>query len=336
MQIPIIAIDVGHSATKVLAQTGELRHQILFPSVVTPAIEIDEPRARAAADAETLTVAGTRYFYGRTAVVQGRAESESQLTDDWLSSSVYATLLGATVQELRRRMVPLDRDAIVLGGLPARLFSAQSELLERLMRAHFPHARLFVLPQPLAPYFAVRFKDDGSPSEQAPGAYAVVDAGAYTVDCALVQDDQWIQHGSGSAPGAYVAAEHLAKALSKRFSFQVSPLACHQVLATGEFRAHGRPHAIHAELEAAKRVFGDTVLAYVDRKFEREAPSLEAILLVGGAAPLLEARMRQRWPNLLAVPNPRFVVAEGMLRAGLAARAAASEPVREAPIARAA
>lgn len=55
MQIPIITIEVSYSAAKVLAKAGELRHQIPISAVVTPDIEIDEPRTRATAGAETVT-----------------------------------------------------------------------------------------------------------------------------------------------------------------------------------------------------------------------------------------------------------------------------------------
>jgi plasmid segregation protein ParM len=335
----VIAVDIGHSATKILAQTGELRREILFPSVVSPHFEIDEPRARAAAEAETVQVAGSRFFYGDTALLQGRAEAESQLTDDWLSSSTYLALLGACTRELRRRQVPVDGECIVLGGLPARLFAAQSESLSRLMRGQFQRSQVLVLPQPLAPYFAVSFDADGSSAGRQGGAWGVVDAGTFTLDVALVRESTWIQRCSGSAKGAFIAAEHLAKALGRRFNTQVSTLTAHQLLSVGEsatFRVYGQAHPIHAEIAAAKRLFAEEVLGFVDRLLEREAASLDGILLVGGAAPLLASPLRQRFPHVVTPDNPRFAVAEGMLRAGLAAARAESRAAPAQAIQRAA
>ena len=70
---PVIALDIGHSAYKVIASANGRRERLLFPSVVTAAVEIAEDSAAADALRETVGVGGRKFFFGETAAVQGVA-----------------------------------------------------------------------------------------------------------------------------------------------------------------------------------------------------------------------------------------------------------------------
>ena len=100
---PVISLDVGHSAVKVKAMADGRREQIIFPSVVTPAFDISEEGAAKAAALETVQVRDRSFFFGRTAVVQGGAEVETGMSEEWIHDHAHHALGCRTAHRLRHQ-----------------------------------------------------------------------------------------------------------------------------------------------------------------------------------------------------------------------------------------
>ncbi len=319
---PVIALDIGHSACKVIACANGRRERLLFPSVVTSAVEIAEDSAAADALRETIEVGGRRFFFGDTAVVQGVAEAESGMAENWISHPHHQVLLLGALRKVKQAFQDLDPSkAILVLGLPAQYYSAQRNTLLSSMRNLVPGAQVVVLPQPLAPYLAIQYAIDGREDRARPVAaesWAVLEVGHFTLDVCLIAESKWVERAKGSCAGAYRLVEALAAKLSQRIGSSVSMLEAQRALASGYVRVFGRKEDIAEDLAAARREYAEEVLEFAAMKLDRDARSLDGILVAGGGAQLIYDRVRDRWPNATLAAHGRFDVAEGYARSGLA------------------
>lgn len=321
----VIALDVGHSAVKVVADSGGHRQQLMFRSVAVPAFHISEDSARIAAERDTVTVAGQPYFFGDTAVIQGRADVESGLSEDWITTPQYAALFLGALKRLVQLPIPVSaHKAIIVVGLPAKYFSQQRSLLKTTLLQHIPGANIVVRPQPMGPYCCVQFNSDGSedrtrslPDE----SWAVVEVGHFTSDFALFKGGIWTEHASGSCKGAYVAAQELSRILQATNQVSVSPLEATAAIEAGWVRHYGKKVDIKPYLPAAGMPIAAEILDHATRLMERDARTLDGIILAGGGAPLVYEQLRAKWPHTVLSADSRMSVAEGFCRLGCALRA---------------
>lgn len=320
----VIALDVGHSAVKVVADSGGHRQQLIFRSVALPAFHIAEDSARAAAERDTVVVAGQPYFFGDTAVVQGRADVESGLSENWISTPQYAALFLGALRRLANLPHPVTADkAILVVGLPAKYFTQQRNLLKTILQQLAPGADIIVRPQPMGPYCATQFNPDGSEDRKrnlAEEAWAVVEIGHFTSDFALFKGGVWTEHGSGSCKGGYVAAEELSRILQSKDQINVSPLEATGAIESGYIRHFGKKIDIRPYLPAAGIPIAAEILDNATRLIERDARMLDGIILAGGGAALVYDQLRAKWPHTVLAENSRMTVAEGFCRLGCALR----------------
>src|SRR5665647_2718693 len=92
---------MGHSTVKISCFFDGVKHDIIFPSVATPAFTIsDESEERRAAE-ETVIVNGRPYFFGRTALVQGGLSGSTGLSENWVGTPEYEALMRGGFKKIR-------------------------------------------------------------------------------------------------------------------------------------------------------------------------------------------------------------------------------------------
>lgn len=91
-----------------------------FPSVFCPAVKISDESAMECASHEMVQVRGQDYFVGHTALMHGRDEMISGLSDSWINQSQHVALLLSGINRVRNALGKSTDDAIIVIGLPAR------------------------------------------------------------------------------------------------------------------------------------------------------------------------------------------------------------------------
>jgi plasmid segregation protein ParM len=321
---PVIALDVGHSAVKVVADSSHGRASIVFPSVVTGAIELMEGTARKAAERETVEVDGRRFFFGETAVTQGAADSESGLSENWITTAPYSALVSGAFLKLAQLpdMISVD-GAIIVVGLPAKYIKAQSPLLTQVMKKLAPTADIIVLPQPLGPFMTIQFDDQGVESKNhkiAAEAWGIIEVGHYTTDFGVVRNGLWVDRNAGSCHGAHVVVERVAQLIKEQRGHSMTLIETTKAIVDGRFMEFGEQVDIAPFVDASKQVLIDDVVDTIDRLLDRDARSLNGIVLAGGAAKLLLPTVQAKYKHAFMADNSRLTVAEGFYRAGSALR----------------
>lgn len=320
----VIALDVGHSAVKVVADSAHGRSSFLFPSVVTGAIELMEGTARRAAKRETVEVDGRSFFFGETAVTQGAADSESGLSENWITTAPYSALVAGAFLKLSQLPNPISTDnAIIVVGLPAKYIRSQSPLLKQVMTKIAPSAHILVLPQPMGPFMTIQFDDQGVESKNhkiGEEAWGIIEVGHYTTDFGVVRKGHWIDKNAGSCSGAHVIVARIAQLIKEQRGHSMTLIETTKAVVDGSFMDFGETVDIFPFVEAAKQVLIDDVLDTIDRLLDRDARSLNGIVLAGGAAQLLYPIVHAKYKHAIMADNSRMTVAEGFFRAGCALR----------------
>lgn len=319
----VIALDIGHSAVKAMACAADRRERVMFQSVVCPAIEISEEGSARAAALETVEVNSKKWFFGRTAALQGGAEVETGMSENWISEPAHLVLALGALKKLQLKSPPIVADgALVVVGLPAKLFAKQRALLVDLLQPVMPKAMIKVLPQPLGPYLALQFNEMGLETTRrqlADEAWAIIEVGHFTTDFALLRGGEWIERSSGSCAGASSAIAHLQRSIENRTGHSITLLEASRAIETGSITLYGKRSDLTAEIELAKQLFSDEVLPFAQRLWDREARTLSGVIVAGGGANLVHERVRTTFGSAIEAVEKRFGVAEGFLRAGLAA-----------------
>jgi plasmid segregation protein ParM len=321
----VIGLDVGHSTVKMsVIDHTQQHHSIIFPSVVCPAIDISESNTRRAAERETVELDGRRFFFGHTAVTQGVADSETGLSEAWITTAPYSALILGAVKKLAELPTAIDLNhAIFVVGLPAKFYSAQRPLLQEVMRRLIPGTITKVLPQPLGPFMNLQFEADGT---EAAGhsikheSWATIEIGHFTTDLGLVRNALWVERNSGSCRGGYVLTERLAAAIKADTGHVFTALEATAAVTDGYYLEYGRKMPIAPYLAEAAQPLVDEILDTTARLLDRDVRGLNGVIVAGGAAKLLFPTLSAKYPHAVLAPTPRFAVAEGFARFGAAYR----------------
>lgn len=309
-----LGLDVGHSAVKI--STCFMRDTI--KTAVCHEIQItDEAEARRAAE-ETYEVPGGRgrYFVGDTALVQGVNAGDIGLSDSWIETPEYAALMLSGFHRARRAAGGLDPRLVVM-GLPASLFARQKTTLSGLASELFPESRILVMPQSYAPYAGIKLNSHGVPDPAYAGmtSFAVVEVGYYTTDFAMIINERPVERANQSCSGVRVAVDALQRALSGE-GVTTDASECEAALSSGVIKHFGQQRQIGGLIKSASAQLVTEVMDAANRLFETHARRMDAVVLAGGGARLLEAGLRNKWPNLIVPEHPRYAVAEGLRRIG--------------------
>lgn len=313
-----IGLDIGHSAVKIAA--GDVREMI--PTAACLAVTLSTEAALEAAKAETVKVGKQKWFVGKTALIHTNGRVPDGLRDDWIETPEHAALLKAAYARAIHALA--ESDAAVVLGLPSRLHASQKERLREIAATTLTVSKdkIAVLPQPMAAYFG-RLIDDkgkmGAVNENQMYGWAVVDVGYYTTDFGIMGDGGiWSEAGSQSMPGTALAADNLRRVLAADESIEVSVRACEEALRTRSLRYNGKVYDLSERVDAAVAPLTEGIIENAMRAFDGGLHAANGVLVVGGGANLVFDALHARWPHAVTPEDPRFAVAEGMRRYGLA------------------
>ena len=324
-----IAIDGGHSMFKVraaLSSAPNTRISLQIPTVVMPAILLTNEQTKLRAEGETVELHGKKYFFGETALRQGRSEVFTGQNSDWIESIQHdVLLLGAWFNVMREIGSGPARIHLVM-GLPAKYLSAQKSLLrERVTALLTPRLlpgqtlRVLIQSQADAPLQWISLDTDGALNKQTSldsGAWGVIEIGHFTTDFALSEQGSMVEYAVASCAGMNLAYEAIASALAAE-RLPTALDVVERAIRTREIKLFGKPQNVGALVERAMAGFEAIVLDEANRIFGDKAATLDGIVVGGGGAELLFAKLRDRFPNAICDDNPRMMVAEGFCRLGL-------------------
>lgn len=317
----VIGLDIGHSAVKIAA--GEHR---MFPTAATLAVELSTAEDAAAAKGDRVTVNGKDYFVGRTAEIQTNGQLLDGLRDEWIESDEHLALL---MSGYRRGIAMLGTDDVMLVlGLPSRLHNRQQKRLAELAVMHTKldpeHVR--VIPQPLGAYMSAVLDEDGTPlPARSPHdeRWGIIDVGYYTADYGLIESGVWSQAGAKSSGGASVIATDLQARIQTAHGVMLPLRDCDTVLRTKSAKLYGKVVDLEALVDETAAAYAKGVIENAHHAFGPRLPTLDGIIIAGGAAELIHGHVKGEWAHAITAKEPRFTVAEGMRRYGLMKQLAA-------------
>ncbi|AET95231.1 hypothetical protein BSFA1_79630 (plasmid) [Burkholderia sp. SFA1] len=318
----IIGLDVGRSAVKATAFASGMFYPLTFPSIVSPAIDLTDESTARKAEAETIVVAGRRYFTGDTARLQGSAGTTVGLSHNWTSTPEYLALVGSTMKRFAAKGVPGLTDPLLVIGTPASLYGSQQEQL-KAETLKIVQAEIRVLPQPMGAYCDFYLDKSGVPVKThmqddagRKKSWAVIEVGHFTTDFLLMLEGQYIERGASSCEGLNFAAEHLLRILNAK-DIHSNLIECELAIRTKTILQYGRDVDIAEEVAEAVSHVAQKIISKADSLLSTDVRKLHGVLLAGGGAPLLYDELSKKWPHCVLLDNPRMAVANGFCRYGM-------------------
>ncbi|WP_306552911.1 ParM/StbA family protein [Acidovorax sp.] len=328
MTPPVIGFDLGHSACKLTFDTADGVRRMLFPSVACPAHPISSPTEAERAKAETVFVGGRDWFVGETARHQGKAATASGLNDRWVESEEFAALVA--LAKRRIESVGIKGQQFWIVGLPVGAYVPHRDAVGTLMTSILgEEARVLVVQQPDAAYFAHTYTRQGGvrPGVNPMGqSWAVVDVGYFTTDFVLYENGRYIESCSGRYEGVRVVAENVMRALETK-GIKRQLIDIERSLVQGTIRHMGEEIDISKEIESAFAQLFSNIFDQASRLLGDRVELLSGVLVAGGPAAALAAKMKAVWSHTRVVSDehqeegaalhgPRFVISEGYYRYG--------------------
>jgi plasmid segregation protein ParM len=313
-----IGFDVGHSTVKISCFVNDVKHDIIFPSVATPAFNISDEQENRRAIEETVNVNGRPYFFGKTALIQGGLSGSTGLSENWIGTPEYEALMRGGFKKIRALGIEPDECVIVM-GLPTSLHSRQKAALKH-MASECTKGRVLVMPQSLAPYHGMMLDEVGNPSLQhsmESEAWAVVEVGYFTTDIMLMMSGgTWVEKAAGSSRGVSVAADALMRAMGDQ-DVTVDLNEAELALQTKTIKYFGKSMDVSKEVGVATSSIVADVLDTSKKLIEPHVRKLDGVIIAGGGAPLVFEEIKAKWPHAVLADNHRFSVSEGMRRYAL-------------------
>jgi len=324
-----IAIDGGHSMFKIRASTltsPEQRISFQIPTVVIPAFAISNEQTSIKADKESVEIDGKKYFFGETAMRQGRIDNFTGQNQDWIQTVQHDVLvLGAWRKVMQEIKSQPTRIHLVM-GLPAKYLGAQkNNLLSHIYALLTPKLlpgqtlKILVQSQADAPLQFLAINQNGKPNTQRDldnESWGVIEIGHFTTDFALSEYGSMVEYAAASCPGVHMVYEAVASALvSEKIPSNVAVVD--KVIRDREIFWNGETKNMSKLVESATSGFESLVLDHAERIFGQQAGMLNGIILGGGGAELMFEKIRRRFPSVKLGDDPRMMVAEGFCRLGL-------------------
>lgn len=332
-----VGLDVGRSSVKIVAAApGGQRVQVDFPSAFCRAIKMSDASAMERAAFETVSVNNVDYFVGETAIIQGRDDMLGGLSDDWASQPEHAALLLSGLKRLSLAGVPGLDKALIVVGLPARLYSSQRGVYQTAIAQHLPHAEIKVVPQSMGPYYTMLFDEKGVPQDGFDDtSWGFVEVGQFTTDFAMVERGHVVDRSFDSCHGMRLAAEQLQRRMLEAYRATVTLAEATDMLARPVLRSFGRQIDVTEHVIKSAQPLAQSIADKAGQIFGDNVRALSGIRVAGGGAPLVRDVLAQKWADagvgdlpadfVSVVPNARFAVAEGFVRFALGLQLARSE-----------
>ncbi|MEW6682644.1 MAG: ParM/StbA family protein [Nitrospirota bacterium] len=325
-----MGLDVGFGYTKAMpvhAGQGDESSTLVFPSVVSPAVDL---AFRSGLDTQSgsldhlaVTFEGASYFVGTLARRQGqfaratldRVRTQSQeyrvlfLTALALlaESSIeeYAVVTGLPVDDFDDRTVIEDtlsgRFAITVG--------------DRMLGLAVRH--LTVVPQPYGALMDLIFKDTlGNVDERYANArVGVVDIGFKTTDFVLMHQGEFVQKGSGSLKTAISAVYQAAiPTFTSRYPGNWDALGIETALRDGAIHVLGKRFELDAALlDAELTGLTGEIVSWIHARWSSEP--IEYLIGSGGGSLLLKPLLLKAFPQMVFVSDPQLANVRGYHKA---------------------
>src|SRR5690606_30646205 len=198
------------------------RASFLFPSHVCLAHRIAHEETAEAAEKETVTVRGKRYFTGLTARQQGRSGTLVGMSDGWIERPEYLALVAVALKKIAAQGVTNIKDAYLVIGSPSSVYDEQRTRLADITREVID-THIKVMPQPSGAYFANILSPKGVPivgraynENEKLLDWAVIEVGHYTTDFIMIQEGRVIASSFDSTEGVGNCTGMLAQLLAEQ------------------------------------------------------------------------------------------------------------------------
>jgi plasmid segregation protein ParM len=324
-----IAIDGGHSMFKVRAaalSSPDQRFSFQIPTVVMPAITLTNEQTRQKAELETVELDGRKYFFGETALRQGRSDVYTGQNADWVESPQHDALVLGAWRKVMQSFGNRPARVHLVMGLPAKFVGPQREILrKRILDLLTPRLlpgqtlRVMVQSQADAPLQWLSIRSDGSldPHRNLDNeAWGVIEIGHYTTDFALSDRGAMLEYAAVSCPGMHLVYDGMSNAMAQA-KLPTSLDVVEAAIRNGGIKLFGQRTDVSHLLKEAKAGFEAVVMDEADRIFGQKAAVLDGIIVGGGGAELLLNRLKERYPSAVSSDEPRMMVVEGFCRLGL-------------------
>lgn len=315
-----------------LLSSPNTRISIQIPTVVIPAISLSNEQTRLRAQDETVEHNGRKYFFGETALRQGRSEVYTGQNVNWIESTQHDILVLGAWRKVMQTVGNIPARIRLVMGLPAKFLGAQREILRKRIGALLTPRllpgqtlRVLIQSQADAPLQWLSIQDDGKIDHQRnldEESWGVIEIGHFTTDFALSERGAMMEYAAVSCPGMHMVFDAMSYALAR----EKLPTALDIVeiaVRTGELKFYGKAVDVRALLSEATAGFESAVLDEADRIFGQKAAVLDGIVIGGGGTELLYEKLKTRFPNAISGDEPRMMVAEGFCRLGLMSLASA-------------
>jgi plasmid segregation protein ParM len=321
-QATVIGLDIGYGWTK--ATDGE--RAVHFPSLAGNAEEVGFHSDLAADGANrAVSVGGRTYFIGDWALLQSRFRFGSELYRERLEGDTFFVLYLAALSNYLDRAGKLA----VVTGLPVRWFDDRDALVERLsgqhrvavgrLRKRVEIEQVVVVPQPFGALCTAILGDDGRvvDADLAGGRVGVIDVGTYTTDYIVTDKMHYVKTRSSSITAGLAAAyDAVAGEIERHYGLELSLPQVDEAVRDGHVKVEGRRQDIARLTESPLGDLAGQIVAGV-RKQWGNARDVEAILLTGGGAVVLQERLSAHWPQARpASPTAAWDNARGFWRYG--------------------
>lgn len=323
-----IGLDVGYGAVKAVTSEATL----VFPSVCGHAREIkfqqDEiadkhPGDQIKDDEGTWFVgdlALTQLTPGELLRLRGRTANESTIGNVF-RRRLMKVVIGKLMAGIHDEPVVHVR---IASGLPVDHMRDSDDLKAALLGQHLIKTdtahlianvvEVMVMPQPLGCLYSVILTPEGDVNRN--HIYkrtGLVDVGTYTVDIALDDEGEFISADSGSVEGGvYMAHNHIADVLEKRYRQKMPFKMIEETLRTGTFRARGELVDMSEEVEEALASLRSATLNLIAEKW-KSGTGVDVMLLCGGGAELVYESVNEAYPQTHLIRDAQLANARGYL-----------------------
>ncbi len=325
-----VGLDVGFGYTKAMpvrATQGDESSALLFPSMVSPAVDLafrsglDQGSDRV--DHLAVTFEGASFFVGTLARRQGqfaRATLDRVRTQSQEYRVLFLTALALLAES------PVEEFAVVT-GLPVDDFDDRT-LIEDTFSGRFEITvgdrpldlfvrHLTVVPQPYGALMDLIFKDTlGNVDERYANArVGIVDIGFKTTDFVLMCQGEFVQKNSGSLKTAMSAVYQAAMPkFTSRYPGNWDALGIETAQRDGAIRVMGKriefdPALLDAELTG----LAGEIVAWIHGRWSSEP--VDYLIGSGGGSLLLKPLLLKAFPQMTFVSNPQLANVRGYHKA---------------------
>ena len=323
----IVGLDIGYSNLKVaFGEVGKEPALVSRPAGAAPAEHIGQRIMSSGADDPLrVLVDGKEYVAGCS---HDRLENWArELHKDYTSTDSYRALFNAGL--LLSGMSEIDS---VVTGLPTSQYfddGLRRHLVKTMKGEHqvTPKKKIVVkdvkiVPQPLGG-FVDYLNHLADPSEIEDASVLVIDPGFFSVDWVLLVNGEFKRGSSGTSLDATsVILDEASALIGKDYGSGPGRSKMENAVRSGRntVSVHGTRVDIGPYLAAASATVGHIVSAQLQASLRKEESAVDAIVMVGGGAPLFETAIKEAFNKtpLTIATDSVFANARGFWHGGAA------------------